>query len=64
MIDIPIDTIVHLLLIELRSTPAYFFLIDEANLDDGLPWYHVIYQFMIFETYSKVSMTKDKRALR
>ena len=64
MIDIPADTVVRLLLIELRFTPTYFFLIDDAKLDDGLPWYHDIYQFMIFDTYSEVSMTKDKRALR
>ena len=64
MIDIPADTVVRLLLIELRFTPTYFFLIDDAKLDDGLPWYHDIYQFMIFDTYFEVSMTKDKRALR
>ncbi|RVW79407.1 hypothetical protein CK203_056119 [Vitis vinifera] len=26
-------------------------MIDEAKLDDGLPWYHDIYQFMRFDTY-------------
>ena len=45
MIDILADTIVRPLLIELRSVPAYYCLIDEAKLDDGLPWYHDIYQF-------------------
>ena len=45
MIDIPTDTIVHLLLIESRSILAYCCLIDEAKLDDGLPWYHDIYHF-------------------
>ncbi|RVW11995.1 hypothetical protein CK203_091844 [Vitis vinifera] len=44
MIDIPVDTIVRPLLIELRSILAYCCLIDEAELDDGLPWYHNIYQ--------------------
>ena len=39
-------------------------MIDEAKLDDGLPWYHDIYQFMRFDTYPEVSTTKDKRALR
>ena len=43
MIDILADTIVRPLLIELRSVPAYRCLIDEAKLDDGLPWYHDIY---------------------
>ncbi|KAL6312053.1 hypothetical protein AAG906_027256 [Vitis piasezkii] len=34
MIDIPTNTIVHLLLIESRSIPAYCCLIDVAELDD------------------------------
>ncbi|RVW90253.1 hypothetical protein CK203_036778 [Vitis vinifera] len=46
MIDIPTDTVVRPLLIESRSVPAYCCLIDEAKLDDGLPWYHDIYQFL------------------
>ena len=44
MIDIPINTFVRSLLIESRLVPAYYCLIDEAELDDGLPWYHDIYQ--------------------
>ncbi|RVW12583.1 hypothetical protein CK203_106336 [Vitis vinifera] len=39
MIDIPIDFVVRLLLIESRSVPVYCCLIDEAKLDDGLPWF-------------------------
>ena len=64
MIDIPIDTVVCPLLIESRSIPAYCCLIDKAELDDGLPWYHDIYQFLRLGIYPEVSMTKDKRALR
>ena len=43
MIDILVDTVVRLLLIELRSIPVYCCLIDETELDNGLPWYHDIY---------------------
>ena len=64
MIDILADTIVRRLLIELRSIPAYCCLIDETELDDGLPWYHDIYQFLRLGTYPEVATTKDKRALR
>ena len=64
MIDIPVDTIVRPLLIELRSVPAYCCLVDEAKFDDGLPWYHDIYQFLRFGAYPKTATTKDKRALR
>ena len=64
MIDILADTIVHHLLIELRSIPAYCCLIDETELDDGLPWYHDIYKFLRLGTYPEVATTKDKRALR
>ncbi|XP_059592553.1 uncharacterized protein LOC132253670 [Vitis vinifera] len=59
MIDIPANTIV-----ESRSVPTYCCLIDEVELDDGLPWYHDIYQFLRFDTYPEVTTTKDKRALR
>ena len=64
MIDIPIDFVVRLLLIESRSVPVYCCLIDEAKLDDGLPWYHDIYQFSRLGIYSKATMAKDNRALR
>ncbi|WJZ92481.1 hypothetical protein VitviT2T_011471 [Vitis vinifera] len=64
MIDIPTDTVVRPLLIESRSVPAYCCLIDEAELDDGLPWYHDIYQFLRLGIYHEVTTTKDKRALR
>ena len=64
MIDIPIGTIVRPLLIESISVPAYCCLIDKAEFDDGLPWYHDIYQFLRLGTYPKAATTKDKRALR
>ena len=64
MIDIPTDIVIRLLLIESRSVLAYCCLIDEAELDDGLPWYHDIYQFLRFDTYLEVVIVKDKRALR
>ena len=43
MIDIPVDTIVFHILIELRFVSTYCFFIDETELDDGLPWYQDIY---------------------
>ena len=35
MINIPIDTTIRPLLIESRSVPTYYCLIDEVELDDG-----------------------------
>ena len=64
MIDIPTDAIFCPLLIESRLVPAYYCFIDEAELDDGLPWYHDIYQFLRLDIYHEVAMTNDKRALR
>ena len=64
MIDIPANTVVHHLLIKLRSVPTYYCLIDEAELDDGLPWYHDIYQFLRLGAYPEAAMAKDKRTLR
>ena len=43
MIDILADAIIRSLLIESRFVLAYCCLIDETELDDGLPWYHDIY---------------------
>ena len=64
MIDIPTDTVVRPLLIESRSVPTYSCLIDEAKFDDGLPWYHDIYQFLRLGAYPEAAMAKDKRTLR
>ena len=64
MIDIPEGVVVRPLLVETRSVPAYCCLIDESGFDDGLPWYHDIYQFLRHGTYPKAVTAKDKRALR
>ncbi|KAL6342227.1 hypothetical protein AAG906_006845 [Vitis piasezkii] len=63
-VDISIDVVVRPLLIELRSITAYYCLIGETEVQDGLPWYHDIYQFLRFGTYPEVATTKDQRALR
>ena len=48
MIDILEGVVVRPLLVETRSVPAYCSLIDESGFDDGLPWYHDIYHFLIW----------------
>ena len=64
MIDIPEGVVVRPLLVETRSVPAYCCLIDESGFDDGLPWYHDIYQLLRYGTYPEAVTAKDKRALR
>ena len=64
MIDILVDIVVRPLLIESRFVSTYYCLIDEAKLDDGLPWYHDIYWFLRLDAYPKAITAKDKRALR
>ena len=64
MIDIPEGVVVRPLLVETRTVLAYCCLIDELGFDDGLPWYHDIYQFLRYGTYPKAVTAKDKRALR
>ena len=64
MIDIPESVVVRHLLIETRVVLAYFCLIDKSRFDDGLLWYHDIYQFLRYDTYLEAVTTKDKRALR
>ena len=64
MIDIREGVVVCLLLVETRVVPTYCCLIDESGFDDGMSWYHYIYQFLIYDTYLEAVMAKDKRALR
>ncbi|XP_034701016.1 uncharacterized protein LOC117926036 [Vitis riparia] len=64
MIDILVNTVVRPLLIESRLVFVYCCLIDEAELNDSLPWYHDIYQFLRLDIYPEVATTKDKKALR
>ncbi|RVW47398.1 hypothetical protein CK203_105890 [Vitis vinifera] len=63
-VDMPIDVVVRPLLIEWRFAPAYCCLIGEIEVQDDLPWYHDIYQFLRFGTYPEVATTKDRKALR
>ncbi|RVW70824.1 Ribonuclease HI [Vitis vinifera] len=64
MIAIPTDATVRPLLIESRSAPAYCCLIDDMEIDDGLPWYHDIYHFLRLGVYPEAATAKDRRALR
>ena len=64
VIEIPTGVIVRLLLIETKSTPAYYCLIGDIEDQDELPWYHDIYQFLLYDAYLESASTKDRRALR
>ena len=63
-VDIPTNVIFRLLLIETRSTPTYCHLIDETKVQDDLPWFYDIYQFLRFGTYPEAATAKDQRAFR
>ena len=62
MINIPTDATLRPLLIKSRSAHAYYYLIDDVEPDDGLPWYHDIYHFLRLGVYPKAAMTKAKKA--
>ena len=64
IVDIPTNVIVHPLLIDTRFGPAYCHLIDETKVQDDLPWFHDIHQFLKSGTYPEVMTAKDRRALR
>ena len=64
MFDIPEGVVVRPLLVETTVVLANCCLIDESGFNDGLPWYHDIYQFLRYDTYLEVVMAKDRRALR
>ena len=61
--DIPIDVVIHPLLIELRSAPAYYCLIGETKVQDDLPWYRDIYQFLRSGTYPEVASVVFRSSL-
>ena len=64
MIDISVGVVVRPLLVETRVVPTYCFLIDESRFNDGVSWYHDIYQFLRYDTYLEAMTAKDRRALR
>ena len=63
-IGIPMGVTVQPLLIETRSTLAYYCLIGDIKDQDELPWYHDIYQFLSCGAYLESTSAKDKIALR
>ena len=63
-VGIPIDVVIRPLLIELRYAPAYCCLIGETGVQNDLPWYHDIYQFLRSGIYLEVATAKDRKALR
>ena len=63
-VDILTDVVIRPLLIESRFAPIYYCLIGETEVQDNLPWYDDIYQFLRSGTFPKVATAKDRRALR
>ena len=64
MVDILVDVVICPLLIELRTSPAYYCMIGEIKVDDYLPYNYDIYHFLKFGIYLDIVSTKDRRALR
>ncbi|RVW68785.1 hypothetical protein CK203_060967 [Vitis vinifera] len=55
---------IHLLRVQNQFGPAYGHLIDETKVQDDLPWFDDIHQFLISNTYPKATIAKDRRELR
>ena len=53
------DVVIPPLLIESRFAPAYCCLIGETKVQEDLPWYHDIYQFLRSGTYPEAAIAKD-----
>ena len=64
MVDIPTNVVIRPLVIESRTMPTYCCLINDAEIQDDLPWYHDIYRFLIFSTYTEATTSKDMKDLR
>ncbi|MCR2847796.1 reverse transcriptase-like protein [Weizmannia coagulans] len=64
MIDLPLDTVVRPLLVERRTAPAFCHMIGDPGFEDGLPWYHSIFDFLRSGSYPEAASAKDRRELR
>ena len=64
MVNILVNVVIHPLLIELKTFPAYFCMIGETKAQGNLPWYYDIHYFLRFGIYPSAASTKDRRTLR
>ena len=64
MIEILVGVTMQLLLFEARFAQAYYCLIREMEDQVELPLYHDIHQFLSYDTYIELALTKNRRALR
>ena len=64
MVNILVNVVIHPLLIELKTFPAYCCMIGETKAQGNLPWYYDIHYFLRFGIYPSAASTKDRRTLR
>ena len=64
MIEIPFGTKRAPLIIERRDRPSFEVVAAIKGVEDGMPWYFDIWNFIERGEYPKESSEKDKRAIR
>ncbi|KAH7855721.1 hypothetical protein Vadar_028116 [Vaccinium darrowii] len=64
MVEIPNGVKLRPIMIEQRDKPVYEYNMAIDELDDGLPWYHDIWNFIEKDEYPTGSDKKDQIALR
>ncbi|KAI8542859.1 hypothetical protein RHMOL_Rhmol08G0172600 [Rhododendron molle] len=64
MVELPLGVKLRPILIEQRDCPAYQYVTVIDDIDDGLPWYHDIWNFVESGEYPAEPSKKDQLALR
>ncbi|RVW75440.1 hypothetical protein CK203_060529 [Vitis vinifera] len=63
-VDFLTDVVIPPLLIESRFAPTYCCLIGETKVQEDLPWYHDIYQFLRSGTYPEAAIPRGCHSQR
>ncbi|KAI8538447.1 hypothetical protein RHMOL_Rhmol09G0104400 [Rhododendron molle] len=64
MIELPIGVRLRAIVIEQRDLPAYEYVNAIDDVDDGLPWYHDIWNFVERGEFPAGATRKDRVALQ
>ncbi|KAH7859516.1 hypothetical protein Vadar_002080 [Vaccinium darrowii] len=64
MVELPVGVRMRPIMIEQRNKPAYEYVMNVGEIDDGLPWYHDIWNLVEKGEYPEGANKKDRIALQ
>ncbi|KAH7838736.1 hypothetical protein Vadar_030466 [Vaccinium darrowii] len=64
MVELPVGVRMRPIMIEQRNKPAYEYVMNIDEIDDGLPWYHDIWNLVEKGEYPERANKKDRIALQ